>query len=116
MDLYRELQAVTPDQFQYLLKDLFERNTFWELETERAAAQRTGDANWQVTLDVRARKVVVDEAGVETEVPMDDGWRSEFLTKASRTCRSTAFTPESRRLRSRCRTSRPEPASTRATY
>jgi ABC-2 type transport system permease protein len=72
MDLYRELQAVTPDQFQYLLKDLFERNTFWELETERATAQQTGDANWQVTLDVRARKVVVDEAGVETEVPMDD--------------------------------------------
>jgi hypothetical protein len=25
-----------------------------------------------VTLDVRARKVLVDEAGVETEVPMDD--------------------------------------------
>jgi ABC-2 type transport system permease protein len=25
-----------------------------------------------VTLDVRARKVVVDEAGIETEVPMDD--------------------------------------------
>jgi ABC-2 type transport system permease protein len=72
MDLYRELQAITPDQFQYLLKDLFEKNTFWELETERAAAQQTGDANWQVTLDVRARTVVVDEAGVETEVPMDD--------------------------------------------
>ena len=27
---------------------------------------------WQVTLDVRARKLVVDEAGVETEVPLDD--------------------------------------------
>ena len=27
---------------------------------------------WQVTLDVRARKVVVDEAGVETDVPMND--------------------------------------------
>ena len=25
-----------------------------------------------MTLDVRARKVVVDEAGIETEVPMDD--------------------------------------------
>jgi hypothetical protein len=72
MDLYRELQAVTPDQFQYLLKDLFERNTIWELKTERATAQQIGDANWQVTLDVRARKAVVDEAGVETEVPMDD--------------------------------------------
>ncbi len=72
LDLYRELQAVTPDSFQYLLHDLFEKNTFWEFETERATAQQTEAGAWQVTLDVRGRKVVVDEAGVETEVPMDD--------------------------------------------
>ena len=72
LDLYRELQAVTPDSYQYLLRDLFEKNTFWELETERATAKQTRAGAWQVTLDVRARKVVVDEAGVETEVPMDD--------------------------------------------
>ncbi len=72
LDLYRELQAVTPDSHQYLLHDLFEANTFWELETERAAAVQNETGAWQVTLDVRARKVVVDEAGVETEVLMDD--------------------------------------------
>ena len=47
-------------------------NTFWELETERATAEQTEAGTWQVTLDVRARKVVVDSAGVETEVPMDE--------------------------------------------
>ena len=72
LDLYRELQAVTPDSLRYLLHDLFEANTFWELETEGATAERTDAGTWQVTLDLRARKVVVDEAGVETEVPMDD--------------------------------------------
>jgi hypothetical protein len=72
IDLYRELQAVTPDPFQSLLHDLFEQNTFWELETKRAGARQTAAGAWQVTLDVRARKVVADEAGVETEVPMDD--------------------------------------------
>ena len=72
LDLYRELQAVTPDSLQYLLHDLFEVNTFWELETERATAEQTAAGTWQVTLDVRARKVVVDSAGVETEVPMDE--------------------------------------------
>jgi ABC-2 type transport system permease protein len=72
LDLYRELQAVTPDQFRSLLHDLFEVNAYWELETERATADETAAGAWQVTLDVRARKVVVDEAGVETEVPMDD--------------------------------------------
>ena len=70
IDLYRELQAVTPDSLQYLLHDLFEVNTFWELETEGATAVQTRGGTWQVTLNVRARKVVVDEAGVETEVPM----------------------------------------------
>jgi aminopeptidase N len=72
LDLYRDLQAVTPGSLQYLLHDLFEANTFWELETERAIAKQTEASTWQVTLDVRGRKVVVDEAGVETEVPMDD--------------------------------------------
>ena len=55
MDLYRELKAVTPDSFQYLLHDLFETNTFWELERERATAQQTEGGTWQVTLAVRAR-------------------------------------------------------------
>lgn len=72
LDLYRELQAVTPDSLQYLLHDLFEVNTYWELETERATAVETEAGTWQVTLDVRARKVVYDSAGVETEVPMDE--------------------------------------------
>nr|MBA3640939.1 hypothetical protein [Acidobacteriota bacterium] len=72
LDLYREFQAVTPESLQYLLHDLFEKNTFWELETEHATAQQSGDGTWRVTLDVQVRKVVVDEEGVETEAPMDD--------------------------------------------
>jgi ABC-2 type transport system permease protein len=72
LDLYRELQAVTPESLHYLLHDLFEANTYWELETEQATAKQTGAGLWQVTLDVGARKVVVDEAGLETEAAMDD--------------------------------------------
>jgi ABC-2 type transport system permease protein len=72
LDLYRELQAVTPESHRYLLHDLFEANTFWEFEMERATAEQTRAGSWQVTLDVRARKVVADEAGVETEAPMDE--------------------------------------------
>jgi hypothetical protein len=72
LDLYRELQAVTPNQFQSLLHDLFEKNTFWDLEIDRATAQQTAAGAWQVTLKVRARKVVVDEMGIETEMPMND--------------------------------------------
>ena len=71
-DLFAELRAVTPPTYQYLLRDLFEANTFWELETQRAAARHAEGGAWQVTLDVKARKLVVDEAGVETDLPLDD--------------------------------------------
>ncbi|HEY0038709.1 MAG TPA: hypothetical protein VGB66_18560, partial [Longimicrobium sp.] len=72
LDLYRELQAVTPDSLRPLLHDLFAANTFWELETERATARKAAAGTWQVTIRVKARKVTVDPAGVETELPMDE--------------------------------------------
>jgi ABC-2 type transport system permease protein len=72
LDLYRELQAVTPDSLRYLLHDLLAANTLWELETVRAVAEEIEAGAWQVTLDVRARKVVVDTADAETDMPMDD--------------------------------------------
>jgi hypothetical protein len=72
LGLYRELQVATPDSLRYLLHDLFAANTFWELETERATARRTAAGAWRVTLRVKVRKVTVDPAGKETEVPMDE--------------------------------------------
>ena len=71
LDLYRQLDAETPDSLRYLLHDLFEVNTTWDLATERATAIEA-DGTWRVTLDVRARKTVTDSAGVETEAPMDE--------------------------------------------
>lgn len=72
LDLYRELQAVTPASLRYLLADLFEANTYWGLAAERVTARQAESGSWGVTLDVEARKVVVDSVGNETEVPMDD--------------------------------------------
>ena len=72
LDLYRELRAVTPDSLQPLVRDLFEVNTSWELDTRQARAERTGAGAWRVTLEVEARKESVDSAGVETPLPMDD--------------------------------------------
>jgi hypothetical protein len=72
LDLYRELQAVTPDSLQSLLHDLFEVNTFWTFDTRQASAVQTETGRWQVTLEVEARKVVADSAGRETEVPMTE--------------------------------------------
>lgn len=72
LDLYRELQAVTPDSLRYLLHDLFEVNTFRDLRTERASAEQVPGGAWRVRLEVEARKVVVDSAGVERRMPMDE--------------------------------------------
>ncbi len=72
LDMYRELQAVTPDSLEPLLHDLFEVNTFWTFDTKQATAMRTETGAWQVTLEVEAHKVVADSAGAETEVPIGE--------------------------------------------
>ena len=72
IDLYQKLRAVTPDSLRPLLADLFERNTRWDLETQRVRAEPAGRGAWRVRLDVRAEKTVVDEGGTATEVPMDE--------------------------------------------
>lgn len=51
LDLYRELQAVTPDSLQSLLRDLVELNTIWEFDTKSGTAKQTEAGAWQVTLD-----------------------------------------------------------------
>lgn len=72
LDLYRELKAVTPDSLQYLPHDLFEVNTFWDLDVENAVAKKNETGKWDVTMELRVRKVVADDAGAETEVKMDE--------------------------------------------
>ncbi|KAA9327709.1 ABC transporter permease [Hymenobacter busanensis] len=72
LDLYRELQQATPDSLQPLLHDLFRANTFWELQTEAATARQIRGGRWQVKLTLQARKLVVDSAGTETKLPMQE--------------------------------------------
>jgi ABC-type transport system involved in multi-copper enzyme maturation permease subunit len=72
LDLYRELQAVTPTRYQGLLHDLLASNTYWELDAEQMRSTKLPDGRWKVALDVRARKLVVDDAGAEIDQPLDE--------------------------------------------
>ncbi|MCC8362137.1 hypothetical protein LK996_03485 [Lysobacter sp. A6] len=72
LDLYRELKAVTPTRYRPVLHDLFAANTYWEFSASQARAVKTADGRWQVTLDARARKLVVDDTGAEIERPLDE--------------------------------------------
>lgn len=72
IDLSRELQAVTPDSLQYLLHDWFEANTYWRLKAKQSSASQVDSSIWNVTLRIHAQKIVVDSAGNESEVHMND--------------------------------------------
>lgn len=100
LDLYRELQAVTPDSLQYPFVDLFETNTFWELDTRRVTTTETQPGGWQVILDVRARKVRVDEDGVETEVPVNDLIEVGVFSSTRRQAAGETLYLQTHRLRS----------------
>src|SRR5690349_10030556 len=71
-DLLAEFRAVTPDSLQYLVKDLFETITLWDLKTDSATATKRADGKWVVRLDVAAKKARADTAGAETAIPMAD--------------------------------------------
>jgi ABC-type transport system involved in multi-copper enzyme maturation permease subunit len=72
LDLYAELRAVTPPSLHYLLTDLFETITLWDVKTQSAAARRLPDGKYEVTLEVMAQKLRADGIGVETATPMND--------------------------------------------
>ncbi len=72
LDLYAELQTVTPDSLQYLLKDLFERNTYWKLKAESAIATPVKDGKWMVNFNVITNKDAIDDKGNVTPFPMND--------------------------------------------
>jgi hypothetical protein len=72
LDLQRELRAVTPDSLGWLLTDLVETITIWDLHAGAARATPLGGGRHRVTLEVEAGKARVDSAGRDVAVPMDE--------------------------------------------
>jgi len=66
------LREETPPHLQYLIKDLFEEITLFSNRTLAATAAKRSDGGYDVTVEVEARKLKVDSAGREAEVPVDD--------------------------------------------
>jgi hypothetical protein len=71
-DLMAEFRAETPDSLQYLLTDLFETITLWDLKADSATATRRPDGKWTVRVGVAAKKLRADTTGAEKEIPMAD--------------------------------------------
>ena len=70
-DLFAELRAATPDT-QYVLTDLFQTVTLWDVSAKSATVARNSTGQYVVTLIVTAKKLRADAIGNETEVPMTD--------------------------------------------
>ena len=72
LDLYHELRAVTPASMHYLLEDLFEEITFWDLRTKSVRARPAANGTYAVTLHVEAQKLEASAEGKERPVPLND--------------------------------------------
>lgn len=72
LDLYAELQAVTPPERRELLRDLFERITLWDLRARKASRERLPDGTYRVDFTLSAVKSVADAIGRDVDVPMND--------------------------------------------
>jgi ABC-2 type transport system permease protein len=66
------LREQTPPKLQYLIKDLFEDITLFSNRTLSAAATKRADGQYEVSIEVEARKFKANGNGKETEVPVDD--------------------------------------------
>jgi ABC-type transport system involved in multi-copper enzyme maturation permease subunit len=72
LELYSELQRVTPDSLQYVLRDLFEEITLYDNRAKEATSTKRPDGKYEVTLKLEAAKLRADSLGSEAPVPMND--------------------------------------------
>jgi ABC-2 type transport system permease protein len=70
--LVDSLRAATPDSLQYLIADLFENITLYELKADSVVANPAPGGGFAVDLYVNAKKLRADSLGKETEQPMND--------------------------------------------
>lgn len=71
-DLIAEFNSVTPKDYAYLIEDLFQTITLWNLQALESKAEPLDDETYSVHLKVDAHKVRADAVGNETETPMND--------------------------------------------
>ncbi|MCB0768859.1 MAG: hypothetical protein KDC00_00450 [Flavobacteriales bacterium] len=72
LDLYRELERVTPDSLTYLLEDHFKYITLYNNRMLSATAKKAADGLYDVTMTFTCEKNHADSLGRETAVPMND--------------------------------------------
>ena len=72
LELVDSLRAVTPDSLKYLIKDLFETITLYELKTDSIVLTDTTNGQYRVDVYGSTKKLRADSLGAEEEIPMND--------------------------------------------
>jgi ABC-2 type transport system permease protein len=72
VELVDSLRAVTPDSLRYLIHDLLETITLYELRTDSVVVNDTTDGRFRVDIFGSAKKLRADSLGAETEAAMND--------------------------------------------
>ncbi len=85
LELVDSLRAATPDSLKYLISDLFEHITLYELRTDSAVARPAPGGKVAVSLYVNAKKLRADSLGAETEQPINDWIDIGLFAKAPAT-------------------------------
>ncbi|WPR74560.1 ABC transporter permease/M1 family aminopeptidase [Algoriphagus sp. NG3] len=65
-DLYRQLDAFTPDSLKYYLDDTWNKITLYDNKAEEVTATKLADGAYDVTLKFKSRKLYADSAGQES--------------------------------------------------
>jgi aminopeptidase N len=72
LELVDSLRAATPDSLKYVIKDLFETITLYELKADSAIATDAPNGQYRLDLYLTSKKLRADSLGAETEIPMHD--------------------------------------------
>ena len=72
LELVDSLRAATPDSLRYLIKDLFETITLYELKADSAIATDAPGGGYRLDLYVTSKKLRADSLGAETPITMRD--------------------------------------------
>jgi ABC-2 type transport system permease protein len=83
-DLVDAFNEETPEQYRYLIKDLFDDITLFSNRTLAAKSEKLPDGKFRVTIDVESKKFKADDQGNETEVPVNDWIEIGALAKAEK--------------------------------
>lgn len=83
-DLVDALREETPEQYRYLIKDLFEDITLFSNRTLSAKSVKLPDGKYQVTIQVESKKFKADAQGNETEAPVNDWIEIGALAEAAK--------------------------------